>query len=1245
MKSFVSALVFCISLLVLLSVFLFPPVAAKENTLLVLLNLPAPAPPNPQVRRIGQDRDQKFYSKNNPPKDNAPIDEILDYWSQQNNTYQRLRYNAEPTEKVKQRIMDEIARNPKLLPGYLNVLDHDSADFVKRIYDNETGDGGLDKESRRMVRDWLTYNSPYYSDQLAELASNVTDSNEYVTNQEELLALTRVDFDKARPLIDRLNLDPSLKTSRVLAKWALYRHALDTDAIGDIEQYRDELKAIVEDKTALPGMRDLAMDALVSEKEWSGRDDWYISLLSDETLADLRVNGTSYTGLTTLMLVSPDGKYVEKMLGLVNSGNKTVRAAAVRNLILMVEQGPEVIKALLPWLEDSDWAVDTGDTRAAILRKLADYQIPESVPGLIKILDEKGVQQVSTASMAANAMANAANAMANSMAPAVIGRRSSLPVNTVPSSTNSAYYGPPVAYPYRSAAVSALSKQKDGRAVPALRRILPYGESYERSMIVKALLDCGGFTVAEQMDALETGIKAENGGEVGDPSANTNAYYYTANVRPGNITPAETKQLLSQQLMGATEISDELARAIVDRIELLDTKDPKLAAGYRHAILRWQNVVINIMLLRDVKRNIAGPDTMVRLLGQRKDLREKQSSDVSDLRTGSPAGVGIAACILDDPNDYAAILESGETEARIAMLACARLLRVPLTVSKVAENLKSPDQLLQIAAERYLESEDSVEARLTVLARHPNEARIMGATTAFYVDSSPGTESEYLWMLYQSLGDNSLYYGWGGSGNDSEIKAVEKRLQDEVKKDADLLGVYWYDGNYIRIYRDRAIFSWEEDESRYRERPLSKEEYDEIRAYLAGNKVDELPPFVACGGGYCTAKELLMLGKNGGRRVYVNGGGEPGGGDYPFFDGLEKYFARLKKTRATLKYALSSEMPGLEILLASEDLKAATVWKGADLRVAASDTAVRKKVESEINASDPDGNVANEEGASDENVQKKAIAADKRRYEGFSWYKVADAEVAGIASQPPDVEFIPIQDGLGIPASDEQWKARLGGIEIRTSGEGLFKVVGGRLIKLRDGAYSHAVLVPGGRWMLVARSDDNGVETTVRVNLLTNREFPVQIEGYGQRYPVTYIPTLNKVLIVRDDSYEGEESSYIAEDKEDAAPSDADPSGMLLVDPATGSTQPIAGEFRPISQQTFRSLQKTSRPNEYWAAIPDPEKNETQVGIYDTNHFGFRSVLRIPKIKFNSMYMWADEAGGKLYFVYRGHLLALPLPK
>jgi len=100
---------------------------------------------------------------------------------------------------------------------------------------------------------------------------------------------------------------------------------------------------------------------------------------------------------------------------------------------------------------------------------------------------------------------------------------------------------------------------------------------------------------------------------------------------------------------------------------------------------------------------------------------------------------------------------------------------------------------------------------------------------------------------------------------------------------------------------------------------------------------------------------------------------------------------------------------------------------------------------------------------------------------------------------------------------------------------------------------------------------------------------------------------------------------------------------MMLVDPATGVTQPIAGEFRPLDQQTFRPLQATGRPNEFWAAIYDLEKNVTEVGYYETKTYGFRPILRVPKIKFNSMSMYVDEPTNKVYFVYRGHLLSLPL--
>jgi HEAT repeat protein len=1189
------------------------------------------------VSKGAANRDPKFYSKSNPPKDNAPITDLLDYWRQLSSEAQDLRYQPEMTREVRARLLREISKNPRSLTEYLNVLknDPDSADFVKDLYDSQGTTGVYSKEDRSVIKRWLTYNSHYFSNELAGLAESVSDTNEYVTNQEELLALTRVDFSKAQPIIDRLYGDSSLKASRVLARWALYRHALDTGSTSDIDRYREELKEVVEDKTAPPGMRDLAMDALAGEKEWPGRDEWYYSLLADETLADLRVDGTSYTGLTTLILMSPDEKYLEKMVELAASGNVVVRSAAVKNLVLRLEYGGiEVVKALLPWLEDPKWANDTNGARQTLVRKLSEYEVPESVTGLIKALEEKHIE-ISVPGSSANA-----NMAANAVRPG------STSFNGAASNTNTA---PPrgsteiITYPLRYSAVSALAKQRNPRAVPYLRRILSEGESYERGNVVGAILACGGFTLTEQLEALEIaarGVRDEIDAEESAPSTTMvfdgrplidNAAAHSNIGRQGPFKASDLQVMLGAALLRATEISDDLARAIVRRINDLDEQRNPLAAAYRRMILKWQNAAINILLLNDVKTGIAGPDTIIRLLSQRKELREKQPSDVFDMRTGKPAGLGITACLLEDATDYDTILSNGEPEAKTALLACARLIRAPLPVAKVADSLASPNALLSTAAERYLESEDSPEARSLVLARHPNEARILGATSAFFVNGSSGSASEYLWVLYQSVGNDSLYNGWSGSGNDDEIEAIEKRLQDEVKKDDQIVGVYAYDKNYIRIYQDRVIYSWDEDDSRYRERPLNKYEFDELRSYLTSNRVDELPPFLSCGGAYCEAKELVMLSRTGGRRVYMNG--DP----LDFFSGLDKYFADLKQSPAALKYTLSRDIPGLEILLASDALHAETVWSApGDVRAAASDVAARKKLEEEIE------NIGGDEPEAEPGVEASLKIAELRAKMGFTglgWYALSGGESTGPASQPVGVEYITIRDTLAVQPSPARWRAKAGDVEIRTSNEGIFKVVRGRLTKLRSGEYENPAITPNGRWVVASKLDEPVGTRIVRIDLTTGKEYPVEIEGYGKRLAAAYINTLNRFLIVRDDNYEYAEYQQ----ESDLVPRDHDPEGMVLLDAATGALQPIAGEYRPLSQQTFRPLQPTSTRNQYWAAMPDHAKNETVVGIYDTGVFGFTPVLRIPRITFNSMNMWVAEDVGKVYFVYRGHVLALPL--
>ncbi len=1229
MTNVLRAAAFCVVLLTTLSVFLLHTSAAKEDMVAKLLLLPAPPPPNPLVKPV-RDRGTDFYNKSKVPADNASTEDLLEYWKNQSETYQRLRYMPEPSVASLARIKKEIDRDPKKLLEYLNLFikDKDGPEYVKDIYDAQGTTGSFDKDQRATIKNWLTYNSPYFSSDLLRGAQDVNDADNYVTNQEDLLALAKFDFDKAKPLIDRLLADSGSRVSHALAKWALYKRAIETDSLGDIERYRDELKAIVEDKNNPDGMRDLAMDALSSEKEWSGRDEWYYGLLADPTLVGMQ----RFTGLTTLPLMSPDEKYIEKMIELLKSGNPVVRGAAIRNLTLRIDSGNiEIVRALLPWLEDPKWAVDSSNVREQLLYKLAEIEMPESVPGLIQMLNEQVTRP-----------GTSANAVANTMKPATNVRASNTASNVASTSVTDEYIAPAM----RGAAVRALAKQKDGRAVPALRRILPEGEDYEKSQVIGAILACGGFTISEQMDALESAAKgvreemdtAENP-EAANTMANTYSetanYNYNAPPRANKpFTAAEIKAQLAIQLLAATEISNDLAGALVNRIEGLDKTNPRLSAAFRKMILRWQNNVINALMLRDVKNDTANVDSVVRLLSQRKSLRENQAAEVVDAGNGSPSGKGIAACLLDEEAAYAAILDSDDAAAKAAMFACARMIRGVLPIAKVAETLNTTDKRLITAAERYLESEDSPEARALVLARHPNEARITGASSAFYVDGAGDTYSEYLYLLYASIGDPSLYNGWGG-GEDSTIKAIEKRLQDEVKKTPGLLGVYYYDVHYIRIYSDRVVFSWDEDENRYRERTLTEYEFNELKAYLTDNNVDSLKPFLGCGGEYCVSKELLMLGKNGGRRVFVSGEG------YDFFVGLDKYFARLKEPQAVVKYAMSREIPGLELVLADDDKHVDTVWKeGSDLLVVVSDMEIRKKVDEEIEKA-----VGGEEGAPTEEATNEYELREKlkakREWEGYSWHTVSGGILGGSVAQPPTAEYIPPTDGLAVPPDPDRWKAKAGAVEIRTSPEGLFKVVNGRISKIRDGIYLNPFMTPAGRWLLVNKSTEESGDSLMRVDLLTNKEYRVAVEGYGRPAPRAFIPMLNKVLI----AYQSEYEDYLYDSNEDRRMADTDQESMLLIDPATGAMQPLKGEFRPLSQQSFRPLQKTTLPNEYWAAIIDAEKGNTQVGTYDAKLFTFKPLLTLPKIAFNSMDMFVDEAAKKVYFVYRGHLLAVPLPK
>ena len=1232
MTRFLTSLAFC-SFLLLAGAFLMATSStAKEDIISELLSMPAPPPPNPLMRGYGLSP-ERAADKRNPPGDDAPIEELMDYWREQSRGYRELGYNIMPSPRSLDRIRAEIEKDPRSIAAYMNIMrdSREGTEFVKRIYDNWP-DGGNRNEERAGIKNWLAMNSPYFSGQVAKIANRAGDRNQYVTNQNEVLALAKHDWDAVRPTVDRLYGDSSQPVSRVLAMWALYRHALTEDSMGDTDRYREELKAVVEDKKATAGMRDLAFDALVKEKDWSGRDDWYYSLLEDESLGELRVNGSLYTGLTTIVIYSPPDKYADKMIELVKSTNPVVRNAAARNLgVVLNRERPDVARALLPWLEDPKWAKDAGNSRRQLVNILQSLKMPESVPGLIAALDEKEMQSFPVRDVPSNSVTNVARSATNTWANAA-----NTMANMANTAANSMRNINLPSYPLRSQAIIALGMQGDMRAAPALRRILRQAEGYERGTLVKAILLCKGFTISEQADALES--YARTAKAVGY-AANTIAANMAANavawgdpdapraVRPYvEIDPDDLKMMLGMQLLAIEEPGDPLVREIVARITLLEKNDPATADALRSLLLNWKGAAINALLLKDLKDGKAISASVVKLLTVRKELREKQQADVFDIRTGNPTAIGIAACLLESEPDYSAILAGENIEAKAAMLACARLIRAKIPVQAVAKNLSSKDKRLATAAERYLESEDSPEARSIVLSLHPNEAKTLGATTAFWPEDAPSAPSQLILGLFASVGDPFAI----GEYSSGDFKEVEKRLQTEIKADAELSGIYAYEDNFIRIYKDKAVYSWEEDESRYRERTLAKEEFDELTSYLAHHRVDELAPFLACREYGCEPRELLMLGKQGGRRVFVKSTHTP-----EFFTGLEAMFKEMRVAPAKLRYNLEKEVPGLEILFADADKSVKTVWKnGSDLRLLVADNIKRKQIDREIEVAGETMEEAESDEESEDSVESKVWELQKKReFENYAWFRFDSGRLGDSVLQPEQVGFLPLRDSYAIPPSAEQWKAKAAGIEIRADSNGLHKIAGGKITRIRSGRYSSPVITANGRWVIATKYSDDEGPAFVRVNLLTNKEIPVESEEYPVGQAVAFVPSINKVLTTT--------VGYYDEDYEE----EGDTSGRSYywLDADTGAIVPATGEVQPLGQQTFRSLQPAANPFEFWAAIYDRKKNATNVGVYNSRTFAFKATLTIPKIEFGSMDMWVDGTAGKVYFVYGGHLLSLPL--
>ena len=1187
-----------LSLIFILSFFSVSILAQPVNTRLLsdLLDLPAPAPTGAKIEASSEtnNRPPEFYSPKNVPPDDAPIEELLDYWMMQNSNFDEFRYNIKPSKESLRRILDAVEQNPEKLTGYLKLLpaEPEIADLVKRLYQDELQVQKLQGGWSNPVRSWLRNNSDMFVNELLQGAREVRFENNYLRNQEDLINLAMVDWNRAKSLIDGLEGNRGEMAGYTLAKYILYHRALKTESTGDIEKYRDELKKIVEDKTAPHKARDLAMDALVLGGDFAGRKEWYLSLLGDETLLELQENG--FTGLTTLPRHSPNSReeWIPQMIELVEKGTPAQRSAAIRNLIkVMGEDSKEILKLMLPWLTDANWAKASDDReRENLLEALGEADLPESVPGLLAVLiNEDGGN--------------------------------------------------------RALAAKALIKYKPLEAIPVLRSAVRNETSYEyRATLIEALIALGGLSDDEQMAALES-YAALISTEDGKNKLEQYEYGYSEEEEDEKPLPVEIS--IGKYVAEQETPTDGLVMRAVERLKLSRKSNPLLAVTLEQIVRKWSHRTADLELFKWIAEGKADIETVLNVLAKREQLKARIPNELLAMQSREGLPRGLSAVILNDKSEMSGILAGSNADTQIALLAAARLVRAKLVVSEVARHLNSPNKTLGLAAERYLESEDSAEARTLILAKYPNEARILGARKAFVPNEKTVYQSEALDGIFESV-NNSAYQPF----DYSKLNKAEDSLRDEVRQNPDLLAVYAIVENgesgheVIRVFKNRITYTFYEDAARFQERLLSAEEYETFYRFLIEKQIDsQTLPADECSD--CEPNEFIMFGRGGGRRVFfpLNYGIKP----VPL-DKLFEFFERFRQSDLKLHYRLADKISGLEVLLAQNEFTARAVWSdGSDLRVLVEDNEKRKAILEDIERQEKMENAADTLDTGGRNEQQRRRRMQSA-YKHFSWRQMESGKLAETeTSQPAAVPFLSGNMSVDyymafLTPEPRTWTARAGGTEMRSIGGDLYKIApDGTQVLIKEGTYLGLVVTPDGKWAASSSRGKNYEEPNhlLRINLQTGKEFKVNLPAADIILPIAFVASHGKILLMR---ARGERQNQDNDEADKTIPNPKTPEYYLL-DPNTGVVQPVKGVFEPLERQSFRGLQPTGAPGEYWAAIYDKEKKTTNVGRYSDKTFVFKPVMQIPEIELDSMDIWVSEPEAKIYFVYSGHLLALPIPK
>ncbi len=730
------------------------------------------------------------------PGDGASLAVLLAFWSR----VAEIRTDLEPSATSRERLLDAVEARPETLHILLKCLpDNPPAhDRVKRLL--ETAPSlRRNVNARVRVLAWLMRRSRYFRSELINAATQAVDADGAVRGREELEALARLDWHAAGPILKAHALGAQPRVA-ALSLALMYRNAIETGRWERVGEVRERLQGIAEDRQASGRTRSEAIDVLM-RSGWAGRNDWFLSLLEDETLRRLHDGLFVLTPLQDVVTRSPQF-WIPLVASRIGDPNRTVHDSAVACLahFHLKRARRDALLPLVPWIDDPAWSsAGTGWSpgyRLRILQSLDEIDVPESVPGLIRVVREEGGL-------------------------------------------------------YREAAAKALGRYCARASYPALReafRVEP--EERRRRATIRALQKCGALTdqeVAKAILALARRAVMPKGMEEIE----------RVRAQRRNLRLSDE---VSLGLMFLDEFSpsDDAAARVLKRLDRLERENPEAARFIAGTARNWEGESVRSWMLERIESGRGEALDLVPLLSKREEVAIHHARTLERWEEAGGTLAGFAAVLVADDEARLALLDGSDPQALAAMLAAAAIAREPIPVDRVGDWLLERGTLLGRAARRYLESDDSEEARDLVRAHMPGAPIILG-----FRPPPPHTNSAIRDMTFE-VWESLLREEVLRDGGPNEVHALLSRylIHDVAVPNAG--------GEHLilKIWNTHATLTIHREGEGEIEHEIPLEEAQEFKKALEEKGVAALPALVVpqiTGPEY----EYLRLDRSSGRRVLI----------------------------------------------------------------------------------------------------------------------------------------------------------------------------------------------------------------------------------------------------------------------------------------------------------------------------------------------------------------------------------------